>query len=96
VFLPEEDPMSLSLLTTALFSRLRVRARTLLPDSPPSQPESDSPRHRRERLRQDVLARGGTLAEIETIHGDCPAQTAQQIRDLTRWLERERVPSNTV
>jgi hypothetical protein len=37
------------------------------------------------------MARGGVLADIETIQGDCPAQTAQQIRDLTRWLDTPRV-----
>lgn len=79
--------MSLTLLTTTWLNRLRLRARTLVPAGPPPGPRPERPAERRERLRQEVLGRGGTLADIETIEGDCPAQTAQQIRDLTRWLD---------
>jgi hypothetical protein len=77
--------MSLSLLVTNVIERLRSRQ----PESPPpaGPPKPDPPHTVRERLRQQVLARGGTLTEIETIRGDCPAQTAQQIADLSRWLE---------
>ena len=80
--------MSLSLLTTAVLDRLGLRARTPLPDAPPAPPTPETPHQHRERLRHEVLARGGVLPDIETIRGDCPAQTAQQIRDLTRWLEQ--------
>ena len=83
--------MRLTLLTTTVLQRLRLRVRALLPDTPPG-PVPETPRQQRERLRRDVIARGGTLGEIETIEGDCPAQTAQQIRDLTGWLERRESP----
>lgn len=88
--------MSLSLLATTVLDRLRVRAKTLLPNPRPPAPPTETPRQQRERLRQEVLARGGVLAEIETIRGDCPAQTAQQIRDLTRWLESRQSPPSAV
>ena len=80
--------MSLTLLTTTLLNRMRLRVRTLLPETPP-RPRPESPSQHRDRLRQQVLARGGVLTEIETIEGDCPMQTAQQIRDLTRWMENQ-------
>ena len=79
--------MSLSLLATNVIERLRTRARALRPDTPPAPPTPETAHQQRERLRQDVLARGGVLGDIETIKGDCPAQTAQQIRDLTQWIE---------
>lgn len=85
--------MSVMLLATNLFQRLRMRARTLLPATPPAVPR-ETPRQHRERLRNQVLARGGVLSEIETIEGNCPAQTAQQIRDLTQWLEGRSAPAN--
>jgi hypothetical protein len=82
--------MSLSLLAAAALERLRARTPPRHPPAasptPPHTPET--PHQHRERLRQQALARGGTLAHIETIKGDCPAQTAQQIRDLTGWLEQ--------
>jgi hypothetical protein len=79
----EEDVMSLSLLVTTVLDKLRT------PDGPaPAAPVHESPHQQRERLRQQVLARGGTVSEVETIRGDCPAQTAQQITDLTQWLSQ--------
>ena len=42
----------------------------------------ETPSQKRERLRQQVRQRGLNPFEIETIDGDCEAQTAQQIRDL--------------
>ena len=87
VLCSEEDAMSLSLLVTAIADRLR----TPLPEGPPTTetpPVPETPHVRRERLRREVLARGGTVTDIESIRGDCPAQTAQQIADLTRWLEQ--------
>lgn len=78
--------MSLSLLATTMFERLRVRARTLVPQQP-SGPAPERPAQKRERLRREARALGGVLADIETIQGDCPVQTDQQIRDLTRWLQ---------
>jgi hypothetical protein len=84
--------MSLSLLTTVVFERLRTRMRArTLPDDAPAPPPPQTPHQQREQLRETVLARGGVLEEIETITGDCPAQTARQIQDLTHWLEARRV-----
>jgi hypothetical protein len=86
--------MSLSLLATTIVDRLLRpgSARPLALDSPlRPQRRSLSPHDDRARLRREVLARGGVLADIETIHGDCPAQTARQIADLTRWLDAQRV-----
>jgi hypothetical protein len=83
--------MSLSLLATNVIERLRTRARALRPDAPAETAAPETAHQQRERLRREVLARGGVLTEIETIKGDCPAQTAQQIRDLTHWLEAQRV-----
>ena len=78
--------MSPILLAAAVLDRLRPKARILVPvQKPPTQ----TPHQRRERLRREVLARGGTLERIETIQGDCPRQTAQQIADLSRWIERQ-------
>ena len=80
--------MSVILLATTVFERLRVRARTLLPPVQPlTAPPSETPRQQRDRLRREVSDLGGAIQEIETIDGNCPAQTAQQIRDLTRWLD---------
>ena len=63
--------MSVILLATSVFERLRVRARTLLPATPPvTSPPSETPRQQRERLRQEVLDLGGELSEIETIDGN--------------------------
>jgi hypothetical protein len=85
----EEDVMSLSLLTTTVLQRLGITARkSLEPSRPPQTPKPDTPHERRERLRQQVVAGGGTLAQIETIRGDCRVQTAQQIADLSGWLAR--------
>ena len=84
--------MSLMLLATTAFDRLRARARQFLPDSRPTVPPPESPREQRKRLREEVVARGGVLADIETIGGNCPDQTTQQISDLTSWLARH---SNT-
>ena len=78
--------MSPMLLATAVFDRLRTKARTSVPVQ---KPQPETPYQRRARLRREVLARGGTLERIETIHGDCPRQTAQQIADLSRWIERQ-------
>jgi hypothetical protein len=85
-FALEEDEMSPMLLATAVLDRLRTKARTPVPVQ---KPQPETPHQRRERLRREVLARGGTLERIETIHGDCPTQTAQQIADLSRWIERQ-------
>jgi hypothetical protein len=79
--------MSVILLATTFFDRLRTRARSFVPDVRPANPAPETPHQQRERLRHEALARGGVLADIETIKGDCPAQTARQIRDLTRWLD---------
>jgi hypothetical protein len=86
--------MSVVLLATSLFNRLRTRARTLLPVEQPPTPPRETPRQQRDRLRNQVLALGGAVTEIETIEGNCPAQTAQQIRDLTRWIEGRSAPVN--
>lgn len=76
--------MSLSLpFTTTLFERVREHAPTRS-----AGPPAEKPHEQRERLRRDVHARGGVVTDVETIRGDCPAQTAQQIRDLSAWLER--------
>jgi hypothetical protein len=83
--------MSLMLLATSFFDRLRVRARQWLPDPQPSALQPERPRERRKRLRQDVVSRGGCPAEIETIGGNCPDQINQQIADLSRWLDTRRV-----
>lgn len=80
--------MSLTLLTTSVLERLGIKARARVPDAVPDKPKPETPHQKRERLRQEVLARGGTLEQIETIRGDCPAQTAQQIADLSAWLAR--------
>ena len=85
-FALEEDVMSPMLLVTAVVDRLRTKPRTSVPFS---RPQPETPYQRRERLRRQVLARGGTLERIETIQGDCPRQTAQQIADLTGWIERQ-------
>lgn len=82
--------MSLTLLSTTLLNRLRLRVRSFLPSPLPPEVRPETPRQQRKRLRDEVLARGGVLGQIETIEGDCPAQTAQQIRDLTEWLEKHR------
>jgi hypothetical protein len=86
--LVKEDVMSLSLLATNVIERLRTRARALRPEAPPETTTPETAHQQRDRLRQETLARGGVLTDIETIKGDCPAQTAQQIRDLTQWLEQ--------
>jgi hypothetical protein len=83
--------MSVILLATNFFDRLRHRVRSLSPEVRPARP-TEAPHQQRERLRRDVLARGGVLEDIETIKGDCPAQTARQIHDLTRWLEGRPSP----
>lgn len=80
--------MSLSLLTTSVLERFGLKARTQIPGATPAPPKPETPHQRRERLRQQVMSRGGVLEDIETIRGDCPAQTAQQIGDLSRWLEQ--------
>jgi hypothetical protein len=82
----EEDVMSVILVTGSLLKRLGINARSLLTEDAPERPNPEAPQRKRERLRQEVVARGGRLDEIETITGDCGAQTAQQIADLTRWL----------
>ena len=79
--------MSVILLATNFFERLRTHVRNLAPDQRPTSPPQETPHQQRERLRQEALGRGGVLADIETIKGDCPAQTARQIHDLTRFLE---------
>ena len=87
--------MSVILLATNLLDRLRTRTRTLLPDAPPiAPPPPETPREQRERLRSQVLALGGVLSDIETIEGNCPAQTATQIADLSRWIEARSVATN--
>ena len=80
--------MSLSLLITSFLQRSQITARKSLAPVAPALPKPETPHERRERLRQQVLSLSGTLAEIETIRGDCPAQTAQQIADLSMWLAR--------
>ena len=77
--------MSVSLhLNPSLLERLRLFRSPQTPESP----KPEQPHVQRERLRKEVQARGGVLTDVETITGDCPAQTAQQIRDLSAWLER--------
>ena len=79
--------MSVSLhLNPSLLERLRLFRTPQAPAAPA--PPKEQPHETRERLRQDVQARGGVLTDVESIIGDCPAQTAQQIRDLNAWLER--------
>jgi hypothetical protein len=85
--------MSLMLLATTLFDRLRARARRWLPDSQPAALRPERPREQRKRLRHDVVSRGGCPSEIETIGGNCPDQIDQQIADLSRWLDARRVTS---
>jgi hypothetical protein len=85
-FALEEDEMSPMLFTTAVLDRLRTKART---SEPVQKPQPETHHQRRDRLRREVLARGGTLERIETIQGDCPAQTAEQIAELSHWLERQ-------
>jgi hypothetical protein len=80
--------MSLMLLATTVFDRMRARARLWLFDPGSSAPER--PADTRRRLRLDVIARGGDHAEIESIRGNCPDQMRQQIGDLSRWLESHR------
>jgi hypothetical protein len=82
----EEDAMSVTLVTTTVLEHLGLKARTPQPESLPEPPKPETPRQKRDRLRQEVLARGGTLEQIETITGDCEAQTAKQIADLSGWL----------
>lgn len=67
---------------------LRERLRLFRAPQAPKPPKPEQPYQHRDRLRKEVQARGGVLTEVETITGDCPAQTAQQIRDLSAWLER--------
>ena len=86
--------MSLMLLATSFFERLRVRARRWLPDAPPAAFQPERPREQRKRLRQDVVSRGGCPSEIESIGGNCPDQIKQQIGDLSRWLEGRRDPAD--
>jgi hypothetical protein len=86
--------MSLMLLATTALDRMRARMRLWLPDSRPSLPRTDWPGEQRKRLRQDVLARGGSPDEIERIGGNCPDQIKQQIGDLSRWLERHHGTAN--
>ena len=83
--------MSLSLLTTSFLQRFSITARKSIEPVAPALPRPETPRERRERLRQQVLSLNGTLAEIESIRGDCPAQTAQQIADLSTWLAQRTV-----
>jgi hypothetical protein len=92
--------MSLSLLATTLIERvhnrtrlidrMRTSMRALVPDHPPVTYQPGQSHREREQLRSAARARGGVIEEIETIRGDCPVQTAQQIRDLTRWLNAPR------
>jgi hypothetical protein len=83
--------MSLSLLATSLLQRCRISARKSFESVAPAPPRPEAPHRLRARLRQQVLSLSGTLAEIETIRGDCPAQTAQQIADLSAWLAQRNV-----
>jgi hypothetical protein len=82
--------MSLMLLVTTAFDRVRARTRSYLPDSIPAVPRREGPRDRRDRLRHDVKALGGNPTAIETIVGNCPDQIKQQIGDLNHWLAGRR------